>query len=588
MSYPLLSIQKITLDPTIVSFPCYFVMSTAPINIEDSAKGLEGVATGEESAACLTEITTHLKRNHPNSELLVMVHGYNTGLDGVRYWSQEAAKEIAKRYPQTPKGLVLIAYRWSSEQMTGDESGDVKSKRVSARQALPKIMHYTYQVSMAMAIAGFLGSAVGYGLLLLKGVSWLAVLAIFSGLFTVAMVVFAPLVTIFVLRVSNYFRDTFRANQYGVSDLVELIRQLDDALVEQVLNSDRTAREKYWENHRIRLSFIGHSMGAFVVTNAVRVLSDVFDRASIGHLGREKRSTSPTSKIGNVFSLGRLVLVAPDISSETIISGRANVLQSSLRRFEEAYLFCNEGDMALRLASTTANYFSFPARTRDGGYRLGNVTVREASATRHVERSGIVNLLPNGELVKESTRAFLSYLYIRQSRSLLDRQLEIGLDEGSRSIAELFTYFDCTNYCEERPNPKTGQLENKGVLTRGLNKTSLDMGDYVLLCKDFAQGKRDPHGGYIFSGDADFTKQAIYGLACLGWSGFLATLESGMAEYVYHIQQTRSDLDPLRQQQLARLFALDDLCQQKGVQVLMSPERYEVDILQKKFDRSLY
>ncbi len=593
MSHPLLSIQKIATDP-IVPFPCYFVMSTAPINIEDSGKDFDGAASEEESAAALVEMTDYLKLYQGDAEVLVLVHGYNTGRENVQYWYREAAKEIARRYPQCPKGLVLIGYRWSSEQMNGDESGDVKSKRTSARQALPKIMNTTYQVSMVAAIAGFVGSFVGYGLLLLKGVSWMGVLAIFSGLFTVAMVIFAPLVTIFALRVSNYFRDTFRANQYGVSDLVELIRQLDDALVEKVVNPDRIAREKYWENHRIRLSFIGHSMGAFVVTNAVRVLSDVFDRASIGNLGRGhlsrdlKHSTLPSSKVGNVFGLGRLVLVAPDISSETIISGRANVLRSSLRRFEEAYLFCNEGDMALRLASTTANYFSFPARTRDGGYRLGNVTVREASATRKIETAGIVNLLPNGKLVQENVRAFLSYLYIRKSRSLLDRQLEIGLDEGTRSIAELFTYFDCTNYCEDVFNPKTKAIESKGILTRAVNKTSLEMMDYALLCKDFMQGKRDPHGGYIFSGDADFTKQAIYGLACLGWSEFLATLDSGCAQHLTQLQQNRSDLNLLEQQRLARLFALDDLCQTKGVQVLMSPERYEVDTLQQFFDRSAY
>jgi Alpha/beta hydrolase of unknown function (DUF900) len=593
MSYPLLSIQKINTDP-IVPFPCYFVMSTAPINIEDSGQDFVGAASPEDSTACLEEMTAYLKQHQGNAEVLVLVHGYNTGRENVQWWYREAAKEIARRYPQSPKGLVLIGYRWSSEQMSGDESGDVKSKRNAARQSLPKIMNTTYQISMVAAIAGFIGSFVGYGLLLVKGVSWIAVLAIFSGLFTVAGIIFAPLVTIFALRVSNYFRDTFRANQYGVSDLVELIRQLDDALVEAVVNPDRAAREKYWENHRIRLSFIGHSMGAFVVTNAVRVLSDVFDRASIGHLGRGhsgrdlKRSTLPSSKVGNVFGLGRLVLVAPDISSETIISGRANVLRSSLRRFEEAYLFCNEGDMALRLASTTANYFSFPARTRDGGYRLGNVTVREASATRKIETAGIVNLLPNGRLVQENVRAFLSYLYIRKSRSLLDRQLEIGLDEGTKSIAELFTYFDCTNYRENISNPKTKTLESKGILTRAVNKTSLEMKDYALLCKDFAQGKRDPHGGYIFSGDADFTKQAIYGLACLGWSGFVSTLDSGYAEHLAQLQQNRSDLRLEEQQRLARLFALDVLCKTKGVQVLMSPERYQVDILQQGFDRSAY
>ena len=591
MSYQLLSIQKIDTDPT-VPFPCYFVMSTAPINIEDSNNAFLGAASDQDSNAALAEMTAYLKQHHEDAELLVMVHGYNTGRENVYNWYRDAARDITRRYPQLPTGLVLIGYRWSSEQMNGDESGDVKSKRKSARQSLPKIMSYVYQLSLIGAIAGFVGSFVGYGLLMAKGVSWLAVLAVFSGLFTIAMVVFAPLVTIFVLRVSNYFRDTFRANQYGVSDLVELIRRLDDGLVEQVEIPDRTAREKYWEDHRIRLSFVGHSMGAFVVTNAVRVLSDVFDRASIGWLGGGSVGKKlPSSKIGNVFSLGRLVLVAPDISSEAIISGRANVLRSSLRRFEEAYLFSNEGDMALRLASTTANYFSFPAKTRDGGYRLGNVTVREASATRKIETAGIINLLPNGELVKENIRAFLSYLYIRRSRSLLDRQVEIGLNEGTRSIAELFTYFDCTNYCEFIPNPQTKIPERKGILTRALNKTSLQLVDYTLLCKDFIQGKCDPHGGYIFSGDADFTKRAIYGLACLGWSGFLETLqaEPDYDKYVQQAQQDRSiDLNPQQQQELARLFALDALCNSKGVQVLMSPERYQVNVLDQEFDRSSY
>ncbi len=591
MSYQLLSVQKIDTDPT-VPFPCYFVMSTAPINIEDSNNAFKGAASDEESKAALAEMTAYLKQHHGDAELLVMVHGYNTGRENVRNWYRDAAKDIARRYEQVPKGLVLIGYRWSSEQMDGDESGDVKSKRRAARQALPKIIGYAYQLSLMGAIVGVVGSFIGYGLLLAKGVNWLGVLVIFSGIFTIAMILFAPIATIFALRVSNYFRDTFRANQYGVSDLVELIRQLDDGLVEQVEETDRSVREKYWQNDRIRLSFVGHSMGAFVVTNAVRVLSDVFDRASIGWLGRRSAAKKlPSSKIGNVFSLGRLVLVAPDISSEAIISGRANFLRSSLRRFEEAYLFSNEGDMALRLASTTANYFSFPAKTRDGGYRLGNVTVREASAVRKIETAGILNLLPNGELVKENVRAFLSYLYIRQSRSLLDRQLEIGLDEGTRSIAELFTYFDCTNYCEFIPNPQTKILERKGILTRALNKTSLNLLDYTLLCKDFIQGKCDPHGGYIFSGDADFTKRAIYGLACLGWSGFLETLQAE-PEYDRHLQQAQHnrsiDLNPHQQQELARLFALDALCNSKGVQVLMSPERYQVNVLDQEFDRSVY
>ena len=592
MSYQLLSIEKLAIDPAI-PFPAYFVRSTAPINIED--KSVEGSAEGNHSNAALADLTAHLKRHLGDAEVLIMVHGYNTGTDNVRWWSQNAAREIAKRYPQVPKGLVLIGYRWSSEQISGDESGNVTDKRTSALESLPKIMNIVYGISRVGAIVGVVGSFVGYVLLVFKGVSWITLLAAFSGLFTVSVVLFAPLLTLFALRVSNYFRDTYRANQYGVSDLVEFIRQLDDGLVEEVANDDRAARERYWENHRIRLSFIGHSMGAFVVTNAVRVLSDVFDRSSIGLWGSGRKENSsrrkqPTSKIGNVFSLGRLVLVAPDISSETIISGRGNMLQSSLRRFEEAYLFCNEGDMALRLASTTANYFSFPARTRDGGYRLGNVTVRDATQPNKIERGGILNLDSDGRLVSEKVRAFLNYLYIRRTRSLLDRQQEIGLEVGTRSIAELFTYFDCTNYQECLMNPKTQKLEPKGILTRALNKTSLNMGDYTWLCSDVIQQKCDPHGGYIFDDRADFTKWAIYGLAGLGWRGFIENLDTDpkFQEALDTMVKTRSDLTVEQQRKIACLFVLSHQCDEKGVQMLLSPERYQVDLMGEVIDRSAY
>jgi hypothetical protein len=43
---------------------------------------------------------------------------------------------------------------------------------------------------------------------------------------------------------------------------------------------------------------------------------------------------------------------------------------------KEVHVFTNEGDLALRLASTAANYFSFPARSRLSGYRLGNLTLK--------------------------------------------------------------------------------------------------------------------------------------------------------------------------------------------------------------------
>ncbi|NJL46158.1 MAG: hypothetical protein HC922_11540 [Leptolyngbyaceae cyanobacterium SM2_3_12] len=109
-----------------------------------------------------------------------------------------------------------------------------------------------------------------------------------------------------------------------------------------------------------------------MVTNVIRILSDVFDSRSIEH--------QPTSDVGDVYCLERLVLASPDIPVLTIISNRANFLASSLRRFSESYLFCSEGDIALRIASTAANYIAFPSRTQSRGYRLGNVALQISTA----------------------------------------------------------------------------------------------------------------------------------------------------------------------------------------------------------------
>jgi len=46
-----------------------------------------------------------------------------------------------------------------------------------------------------------------------------------------------------------------------------------------------------------------------------------------------------------------------------------------LSRFDEAYLFSNEGDEVLRQISTLANYFVFPAKSKNHGFRLGNVEI---------------------------------------------------------------------------------------------------------------------------------------------------------------------------------------------------------------------
>lgn len=413
MSASLLFIQKLKHSD---KFPGYFVASTAPHNVEDdpldySASSNAPISASPESY--VQEMASYLKEHKGNAEILVVIHGYNTNKDSVKEWFDSIQEHIALHYQSRSKGFVLIGYRWPSEQIVPSElskSGQNKLNILSNqlknyRNALPFLPGL-------LLLIGFIG-------LLISLASWVfglfstaaqiqgTVLSlILAGLSTaVALLFFAPIFTIILLRFVVYFRDNYRANNFGTPDLVELMRQID-----HTLTKDAPESEKDWGKSRIKLSFIGHSMGGFVVTNAVRILSDVFDSKSVGTMSTADPQKKPSPDVGNVFCLSRLVLVSPDIPAETIISGRANFLQSSLRRFEEAYLFSNEGDMALRLASTAANYFSYPSRTQDGGYRLGNVTLRSSSIEPQAqdkeqpEDYGILARLPNGLLVKLQDR----------------------------------------------------------------------------------------------------------------------------------------------------------------------------------------
>ncbi len=421
MSASILSIQKLDCSDDV---PAYFVASTAPYNVEDPAQDFGTSPSGELNKSTqeyIADIANQLSQqdDHDRPEILIVVHGYNTSITGVKEWFESIQKHIAEHCQNRSKKFLLIGYRWPSEQIISSDLANsgiskldlIKDKYKSSRSVLP----VTLRIISKYGTLGFLGS----GALLL--VSLLAralqipgsvtALVIALVLTMTCLAAIAPIITILLLRLAGYFRDNYRANYYGIPDLVELIRQIDSGLIQGDSDAEKEKSKQYWDDNRLKLSFIGHSMGGFVVTNTVRILSDVFDSSSIGTLDAVNPEKDPSSKIGNVFCLGRLVLVSPDIPAETIISGRANFLKSSLRRFDESYLFSNEGDMALRLASTAANYFSFPTRTQDGGYRLGNVTVRSAQPVESKggkeksEDYGLIVRLPNELLVKLQGKA---------------------------------------------------------------------------------------------------------------------------------------------------------------------------------------
>ncbi|MBE8986535.1 alpha/beta hydrolase [Nostoc sp. LEGE 12450] len=525
--------------------PGYLVVSTAKLNVEteeqNSNRYLSSVANKklfnindgqvEPSTQEMIEKIAKTLESSPEPEIIINIHGYSSTPSDTETGCKKIYEYINTAIQQ-PNKYIFIGYRWPSENpIKTDESGSFGQKLINALSSLPTLL----AINLALGLTISIWSTIA--LLFLNILSNSAV-HFFTAMLILSGIVSAIIFTLIILRLSTYFRDTYRATNYGVTDLVELIRQLDYTV-------------KLPRNKRIKLSFISHSMGCFVVTDVIRILSDVFDVKSI--------NKKPDSDIGNVFRLGRLVLVAPDIPVESILPGRANFLRSSLRRCEEAYIFCNEGDLALRFTSTAANYFSFPARTRISGYRLGNITVKHFNNKNdlvgNTPRYGVVNL--HKQDYGKGYRLDNPYKYLEiRSSSNEHRKLEeiTAMSEESIQPADLFTYFDCTDYKDDRMN----QI---GIVSSAIQKPAINFGNYILLTLAFIRksiNNRDPQGidthtGYFGGG---FSQKAIYELAFLGFQGFLRSLS---------IEGDESE----------QISVFSQRCQEKQIQVILAPQIYQ-------------
>ncbi|MGB3200308.1 MAG: alpha/beta hydrolase, partial [Nodosilinea sp.] len=554
--------------------PGYFVMSSAPPNIEDAQESSDRIQ--QQAAQGIEEIADHLchmmtEATDRCAELVISVHGYNTSLDGVQAWYKNIFKYVNRHDPAIGRSpnQVFIGYRWPSENVALTKPKKVRE----ALGALPPLPRDLLLTGALCALALLI-----FELFFLFETSWVGfVLSLVLAIFMALGLLMAALL---VLRLIVYFRDSYRADNFGVLDLVELLRQIDQAIVQRTANSQfplaATEHEQqqavfkareYWKRtsrDKVKLSFIGHSMGGFVVTNVIRILSDVFDSRSI--------DKQPPSDVGDVFRLERLILASPDIPVLTIVSSRANFLASSLRRFSESYLFSNEGDIALRIASTAANYIAFPSRTQARGYRLGNVALQ--NKTGSVNDYGLVNLdsldrdfpidLPVGEAIAKANQSVMDHLFLTYERfqargvvtlaKLFEKQSRRDSDRAT--VADFFTYFDCTDYTDLKFDLQSNVCSTQpvGILSRALGKSALKPWDYLGLTLDYATGKRDVHGGYF---EGQFSQQMLYRLAFLGFSGYLDTLDSD------------------RQVALSQLH-LD--CQTLKIQGYLSPMRYRVSI----------
>ncbi|MEH2372871.1 alpha/beta hydrolase [Nostoc sp.] len=521
----------------------YLVVSTAKLNVEteESNNYLSKVINqnffnindgqAEPSAQKMIEKIAESLQSSPEPEIIINIHGYSSTPSDTEIGCKKIY-DYVNTHIQQPNKYIFVGYRWPSENpIKTDESGSFGQKLMNALYSLPTLLAINLVVGLTISIWSTI-VLLFLNILSNSAVHFFTVLLILSG------IVSSIILTLIILRISTYFRDTYRAVNYGVIDLVEFIRQLD-------------ARVKLSHNKRIKLSFISHSMGCFVVTDIIRILSDVFDVESI--------NKEPNSDIGNVFSLGRLVLVAPDVPVETILPGRANFLRSSLRRCEEAYIFCNEGDLALRITSTAANYFSFPARTRISGYRLGNITVKHFNnkndTVGQTPRYGVVNFQKQDYEKDYTLDKPYNYLEIRSSSSEHRKLEEITeISEKEVQPADLFTYFDCTDYKDDR----SVQI---GIVSSALQQPAINFGNYILLTLAFIRksiNNRDPQGvdthtGYFQGG---FSQKAIYELAFLGFQGFLKSLS-------------------IEGDEEAQIRAFSQKCQEKQIQVILAPQIYQ-------------
>ena len=481
----------------------YLVYSTAPNNVEDvpspsllEPPGLapslrleagEG-ALGEGNRRELRDLANALHAGGDDPEIIIAVHGFSNNLQAAVDWYSDIYKHLSRHPVLAQRNLVFLGYRWPSERPLDPLRGSLSG----AVQALPTLPR------------GLLAFGALFSLALFIGACFFPSSA--RALFAVAvlpLLLVGLLVALVAERVVVYFRDGYRASYFATPDLVDFIRDLDDALQNEEITMGGS---------RVKISFLAHSLGCSVTTNALRVLSDVFDKGS--------------KQIGNTLTLDRLVLVAPDIPVESVIPRRSNVLASALRRVEEVHVFTNEGDLALRLASTAANYFSFPARSRFSGYRLGNLTVKHFrnARDRRGSRPGYGVVCAASEQVILPSR----FLEIRASsaehRHLWEKPFFPWVANGSDDVTNKISYYDCTDYIDvlDSLDPGQGAALARGVVSRAIKAPALNLPAYFRLLlaylKEPARGGVDTHGGY-FHGRT--SKEWIYTLAFAGFAELL-------------------------------------------------------------------
>ncbi len=534
-----------------LAMPTYFIESTAPNNVDDTEQQsieeeLKAIKDPDlvpllgdtrlkniDSDRAVEEIAGILARGK-NPNLVVMVHGFNNPeLSVLKTYAGAASAVFQDDAISKCDGLVCVGYRWPSESMRAPFS--------SSWSAMPALPIWVLARAAAIVVLSLLlfclSALVSIGPLKdhLTPTASLVISVLAHVFFVVGWILIGLIAMAVLLRVIVYFRDNYRATNYGVPDLVQVIRAIEGRV--------RKLRGKEPAND-IELSFIGHSMGGLVVTNAIRTLSDVFATPvdTLNEYGaaaprHSEKTKEDLQKIGKAFVLKRFVLASPDIPAETLLSDRGNFLASVLSRFEEAYLFCNEGDEVLRLISTVANYFVFPTKSSNHGFRLGSTEILS-------REYGIIPCREEDFLGKLRTgNLTLRQLYDNLDQAETSRHKPTTAARKPTQLPKVFTYFDCTDYVDEdNRGQKRSLLTFATCNKRGNPEARLPFSAHLRLLWAYLHGRPNVHGGYF---EGKLSQQLIYRLACLGYSGAVTAF--------------------------SKEGGLGHVCKQKQIRVLLSP-----------------
>jgi hypothetical protein len=192
-----------------------FIESTAPDNVDpppDSDTARPPVLRSVPADDAVKQIAALLvppDDTDTNASLVVMVHGFNNPPASVLRLYEGALKALEADkeaiFGDTRRRVVCVGYRWPSESI-----GQVMW---SSLKALPLTPLWLFEIAAVILVLRLLGSLMGF---FNPTAGWLAWLSI---ALTLAAVAFFALISVIVLlRGIVYFRDVYRAVNYGVPE----------------------------------------------------------------------------------------------------------------------------------------------------------------------------------------------------------------------------------------------------------------------------------------------------------------------------------------------------------------------------------